>query len=179
MALLKTNTTAIAIIGGAILICYLIFAIFIRHLFSPHRHLPLAHQTPIIYRLFHDPTTFEIAAWVRDVPNEGLIRYFGFMNQERILLTDTDAVRRVLLREPYTYNKIHSLAAIQYPAGGTGLTSLMGNPHKVCQTFLDTWRINVNTGRCIGDTQLQLSEALLRDDCIHQYGDRPNAVPIS
>lgn len=68
---------------------------------------------------------------MRHVPNSGFIRYFGFLNQERLMATTLDGYKELLLRESYKFDKLSSLAAIQEPAGVSGLVSAKGLLHKV------------------------------------------------
>jgi hypothetical protein len=124
-------TSYTLLIGGALGLCYLIFTIFIRQLVSGYRHIPCAKQSFLLSRLLHEPTTFEISEWMTTTPNDGIIRYFGFLNQERLLLTDPDTIKKILLKDSYKYDKLPSLAALQYPAGVSGLVSAKGNLHKV------------------------------------------------
>jgi hypothetical protein len=110
---------------------YVIYLIFIRQLLSPYKKLPTAKQRFIFSRLLHEPTTFELERWLTETPNQGLIRYYGFLNQERLLLTKPETLKQVMQRESYKYDKLPWLAAIQKPAGVSGLVSSKGNLHKV------------------------------------------------
>jgi len=119
-----------ALFAGAISI-YVVYLLFIRQLLSPHRHLPTAKQPCLLHRLFHAPTTFELEQWRKETPNNGLIRYFGFMNSEKLLVTSPEMLKHVLQRESYKYDKAHWLAAYQSPVGVSGLVSAAGDLHKV------------------------------------------------
>jgi cytochrome P450 len=113
---------------------YVLQAIFIRPYFA-FRHLPIAPQAPLYRRLFREPSTFEIESWIRTTPNDGLIRYFGFLNQERILLATPQAIKQVLLRDATSYRKLPSIGAVQVPAGVSGLVSAEGDLHKVHRRY--------------------------------------------
>lgn len=119
-----------AILWGGIF-CYIIYMIFVRQLLSPYKKLPTAKQRFIFSRLLHEPTTFELERWMTETPNQGLIRYYGFLNQERLLLTKPETLKQVMQRESYKYDKLPWLSAIQNPAGVSGLVSSKGNLHKV------------------------------------------------
>lgn len=121
---------AITILSASIS-CYIIYLVFVRHLFSTFRTLPQAEQCNLFLRLFHEPTTFELERWMKETPNNGLIRYYGFMNQERLLLTKPSTLNEVLQREAHKFVKLPWLAAIQRPAGVSGLVTSKGDLHKV------------------------------------------------
>lgn len=110
---------------------YIVYLLFIRQLFSPYKHLPTAEQPSLLRRLLHEPTTFELEHWMRETPNDGLVRYFGFLNQERLLMTELEIMKTVLQRESYKFSKLPWLSAVQNPAGVSGLVSSEGNLHRV------------------------------------------------
>lgn len=110
---------------------YAIYAICLSHFASPYRHLPRPKQPHLFRRFLHEPTTFELTKWVRTVPNDGLIRYFGLLNQERLLLTTIEGYKELLLRDARKYDKLPALAALQWPIGVSGLVSAKGILHKV------------------------------------------------
>lgn len=85
----------------------------------------------MLTRLFHEPTTFELEAWANKVHNDGIIRYFGFLNQERLMITTIEAYKELLLRDAYSYDKLSGLSALQAPVGVSGLVSSKGVLHKV------------------------------------------------
>lgn len=66
-----------------------------------------------------------------ETPNDGLIRYFGFMNQERLLMTKPKTLNEVLQRQAHKFVKLPWLAAVQSPAGVSGLVTSKGDLHKV------------------------------------------------
>lgn len=121
------SVVALVVVTG----CLFIYSIFISSTFSVYRHLPKPKQAPLLLRLFHEPTTFELEQWMGSVPNHGLIRYFGFLNQERLMVTTQEGLKELLLREAYTFDKSSRLSAIQAPAGVSGLVSAKGLLHKV------------------------------------------------
>ena len=122
---------SLALIAALGCILLAIWAIFVRPFFSPFRCVPKARQRNVFLRLFAEPSTFEIEAWMREQPNEGLIRYYGFLNQERILLTTPELLKHVLLRDAGSYKKLPAIGAVQVPAGVSGLVSAEGELHKV------------------------------------------------
>lgn len=110
---------------------YAVYSIFFKCYFSHYRHLPRATQPCVLKRLFHEPSTFELEAWARNVPNDGIIRYFGFLNQERLMVTTVEAYKELLLRDADKYDKLPGLSALQSPVGVSGLVSAKGALHKV------------------------------------------------
>lgn len=93
--------------------------------------MPLANQPCIFKRLLHEPSTFELESWAKNVPNDGIIRYFGFLNQERLMVTTIKAYKELLLRDADKYDKLPGLSALQSPVGVSGLVSAKGALHKV------------------------------------------------
>lgn len=116
---------------GYLLLFYAIYYIFIYpYLLSPYRHLPRASQPFLLKRLLFDPTSFDLVEYAK-TPNDGLVRYFGFLNQERLLLTNPDICREILFRESYKFDKLPSITALQSPVGVSGLVTAKGEFHKV------------------------------------------------
>lgn len=114
-----------------LLLFYAIYYIFIYPYFlSPYRHLPRASQPFLLKRLLFDPTSFDLVEFAR-TPSDGLVRYFGFLNQERLLLTTPDICREILFRESYKFDKLPSITALQSPVGVSGLVTAKGEFHKV------------------------------------------------
>ncbi|KAL2018936.1 hypothetical protein VTK56DRAFT_10230 [Thermocarpiscus australiensis] len=69
--------------------------------------------------------------WVNSIPNDGLIRYLGPFNQERILITSPKALAEVLATKNYDFVKP---AAIRHSIGrvlGIGVLLAEGEEHKV------------------------------------------------
>lgn len=66
---------------------------------------------------------------MREVPNDGLIRYFGIFNQERLLLTTSDGVRDVLVTNPYHFHKQRAQKILLEPVLGRGLVFVEGKTH--------------------------------------------------
>lgn len=125
-------SSLLALAGVAIGLSYGVYYIYIYpYFFSPYRQLPCAKQSFLLRRLFHDPTSFELVDFSKETPNEGLILYFGFLNQERLLLTTPDACREILLRESYKFDKLPSITALQSPSGVSGMVTAKGEFHKV------------------------------------------------
>ncbi|KAH8879762.1 cytochrome P450 [Thozetella sp. PMI_491] len=73
---------------------------------SPLRHLPRPSQAPLRYRLLKEPSYGKLIKWINEVPNDGLIRYYGFLNAERVLVTTPQGCKDVLQTQGYNYIKL-------------------------------------------------------------------------
>jgi cytochrome P450 len=104
--------------------------IFIKPYFSPLKDVPTAPQPPLRRRIFKEPNPFHFERWINTVPNQGLIRYFGFLNMERVLVTSPDAVRQILQQKPYDFEKQYAQRIHLSRLAGQGLVSAEGDVHK-------------------------------------------------
>jgi cytochrome P450 len=105
--------------------------IFIGPYFSPLKNIPTAPQAPLRRRLFKEPNAFHFEQWINNVPNQGLIRYFGFLNMERVLVTSPEAVREVLQEKPYDFEKQYAQKTHLQRIAGQGLVVVEGDVHKL------------------------------------------------
>ena len=108
-----------------------LYNIWIYNKISPLRHLPSPVQKPLWRRLLKEPTPWLFEKWMREVPNDGLIRYFGILNRERLLLTTSHAARDVLVTNPYHFHKQRAQKIHLEPVAGQGLVQVEGDVHKV------------------------------------------------
>ncbi|KAL9130795.1 MAG: hypothetical protein Q9217_001098 [Psora testacea] len=116
---------------------------------SPLRHLPTAPQQALWKRLFKEPTPWLFEKWSIEVPNDGLIRYFGIFNQERLLLTSSEGVHDVLCRNPYHFEKQKAQKIHLEPVLGRGLVFVEGETHK----FHRKQMAPAFAAKCIRDVQ--------------------------
>ncbi|KAF4334286.1 isotrichodermin C-15 hydroxylase (cytochrome P-450 monooxygenase CYP65A1) [Fusarium beomiforme] len=56
-------------------------------------------------KLYREPYCSPVREWNETVPNDGLLRYLGFFNAERIVLTSPDALHEVLVTKNYSFPK--------------------------------------------------------------------------
>jgi hypothetical protein len=71
------------------------------------------------------------AEWANGIPNQGFIRYLDLLNQERVLLTDLDAIREILVKRADEFPKPpHYITLLGIVAGQGTLTS-QGEVHQV------------------------------------------------
>ncbi|KAI1854763.1 hypothetical protein JX266_000881 [Neoarthrinium moseri] len=68
--------------------------------------------------------------WTKTIPNNGLLRYLGFFNAERIVLTSPEALHEVLVTKNYSFPKPASLRETAGRFLGLGLILSEGNAHK-------------------------------------------------
>lgn len=78
-------------------------------LLSPLRHLPSPPGASWFFghflRFAWLPSGELQAGWIHDIPNDGLIRYFGLWNRERIMPTDAKTLQEVLHQKSYIFVK--------------------------------------------------------------------------
>ena len=58
--------------------------------------------------------------WINTIPNEGIIRFRVFLNQELLLLTSPDGLREVLVQEVMTSPNHRNLRFYSVSYSGTG-----------------------------------------------------------
>lgn len=72
-----------------------------------------------------------MADWIRNVPNDGLIRYYMVGNLERVLLTSPKALSEVLVHKAYDFCKPELVQLQLRRVTGNGLLLAEGDEHKV------------------------------------------------
>ncbi|VBB72721.1 Putative cytochrome P450 E-class, group I [Podospora comata] len=115
---------------------WLIWVLFLYNsLFSPFQDLPtpdgkhwLFGHFPIIKKF---PTGKPMIEWVNTLPNDGLIRYFGLFNQERLLPTNPKVLTELLTTKNYDFQKPSSWRWLIGRMLGIGLLLAEGDEHKV------------------------------------------------
>lgn len=81
-------------------------------------------------RISREPTGAPHADWVDQVPNDGLIRYLGIFNSERVLVTSPKGLGEVLTTKSYDF---HKPSLIRVGIGrilGIGILLAEGDEHK-------------------------------------------------
>lgn len=68
--------------------------------------------------------------WVTEVPNDGLIYWRGFANQDRLLVANTKALQEILAGHPYDFEKPMKARSFLKRILGNGLIIEEGDPHK-------------------------------------------------
>jgi hypothetical protein len=98
-----------------------------RSLFSCLKQLPAPKQGFFLFRLLTEPNALEMERWVDTIPNEGLIRYYGQFNKERILVATPKAARDLLALAAYKSVKAADVRKMVTNVGGPeGLLILEG-----------------------------------------------------
>jgi hypothetical protein len=71
--------------------------------------------------------------WVSTVPNDGLIRFYGIGNLERVLLTSPKALSELLVTKVYDFEKPGPVRDNLRRITGDGILLAEGDEHKVRQ----------------------------------------------
>ncbi|KAK4154039.1 cytochrome P450 [Chaetomidium leptoderma] len=127
--------TAAALWGIQLLMWAVWVVLLYPRLFSPLRGLPeprgnswFMGQFPTIVKV---PTGTPMLEWINSIPNNGLIRYLGPFNQERLLVTSPKALAEVLVTKNYDFVKPdqfrHTIGRIL----GIGILLAEGDEHKM------------------------------------------------
>ncbi|KAK5078683.1 hypothetical protein LTS08_006351 [Lithohypha guttulata] len=131
----SVTKTAIAIFFAQWLV-YGIYAVILypRYL-SPLRHLPTVTEgsNPIMGQWFaitREASGEPMRRWTNTIENDGMIRYLGFFNRERILLTKPKALSEVLNTKNYEFQRPGLLLRGIKAILGEGLLLAEGDDHK-------------------------------------------------
>lgn len=81
--------------------------------------------------MFYEPTGDDCLRWMQAVENDGLIRYLGLLNSERILVTSTQGLAELFQTRPYDFVKSPGIRKLLVVLLGDGLVVAEGNRHKV------------------------------------------------
>ncbi|KAK6865635.1 hypothetical protein PG995_002163 [Apiospora arundinis] len=103
--------------------------------FSPLRHLPSPPGGSFWNGHFNEinqsPTGIPMREWINTVPNNGLIRYGGIFNQERIMPTSPKALADVLVTRNYDFEKPSQIRKSIGRILGIGVLLAEGDQHKM------------------------------------------------
>jgi hypothetical protein len=78
-----------------------------------------------------EPTGIPMQRWINEVPNDGLIHYFHYGNQSRLMLTSPKAIAEVLVQKSYDFVKPSLVRAGIGSILGVGVLLAEGDEHKV------------------------------------------------
>jgi len=113
--------------------CLLPFAILYRILLAPRfsklRGIPTAPQPPLTQRLLQEPNSEDFLRWIEEVPNDGLLRYFGAFNGERILVTTTEGTKIIHEGDTRDFRRPPAAKAILCRLTGGGIFAAEGTEH--------------------------------------------------
>ncbi|KAI8684130.1 hypothetical protein NCS57_00078500 [Fusarium keratoplasticum] len=115
---------------------WVVWAIWIYPLLvSPLRHLPEPSNNHWLLgqakRIFAEPSGVPMREWVAEIPNDGIIRYRGLLNQERILVCSPKALAEVLVTNNYAFAKPSYLQQSIGRILGIGVLFAEGDEHKM------------------------------------------------
>ncbi|PNH43027.1 hypothetical protein VD0004_g4350 [Verticillium dahliae] len=114
---------------------WVVWAIFLwPKLFSSLRSLPgpndnhwLMGQFP---KIGAEATGLPMMEWVNTIPHDGIIRYLGFLNQERLLISSPKALSEVLVTRNYDFEKPNSIRWSLGRILGVGVLLAEGDEHR-------------------------------------------------
>ncbi|KAK5127185.1 hypothetical protein LTR85_008546 [Meristemomyces frigidus] len=102
-------------------------------LLAPHlsrlRHIPAVPQGPVLRRLLKEPNSVDFLRWLENVPNDGLLRYYGVLNGERILVTTTDGAKTIHDGDEQDFRRPSIAKAILCRLTGGGVFAAEGAHH--------------------------------------------------
>ncbi|KZL87821.1 cytochrome p450 [Colletotrichum incanum] len=125
--------------AGAYMLQMISWGIFVVFLFPQYfsslRSIPgpkndhwLMGQYP---RIMREPTGVPMIEWINTIPHEGIIRYRGLFNQERLLITSPKALAEVLVTHNYDFRKPGAVRSSIGRILGIGVLLAEGDEHKV------------------------------------------------
>ncbi|CEJ80986.1 hypothetical protein VHEMI01141 [[Torrubiella] hemipterigena] len=124
-----------------LLVFYCVYRVTIYpHYVSPLRHVPTAPGAHWLYGHGREIDAAHLGMpmrqWVRDVPNDGLIRYFGYFNQERIIVNGPKALSELLVTKPTEFVRSQNLTHTFGRILGRGLILSHGEEHRTHRRIL-------------------------------------------
>ncbi|RYP68909.1 hypothetical protein DL770_008367 [Monosporascus sp. CRB-9-2] len=117
------------------IVCWVVWVVLLwPKYFSPLRDLPEPSGNSFLFGQLHrirkEPTGIPHREWAKTIPNDGLIRYLGPFNQERLLVTNAKTLSEVLVTRSYDFVKPadvqHTLSRIL----GVGILVAEGDEHR-------------------------------------------------
>ncbi|KAH8815210.1 cytochrome P450 monooxygenase-like protein [Xylogone sp. PMI_703] len=103
-------------------------------IFSPLRGLPEptgnSWWNGQYARISAEPTGVPMTDWVNSIPNDGVIRYLGLFNSERVLVTSPKAMSEVLTTRSYEFIKPAQVQRGLSRILGVGVLLAEGDEHK-------------------------------------------------
>ncbi|OAA72924.1 cytochrome P450 78A3 [Akanthomyces lecanii RCEF 1005] len=119
---------------GTLFVYGLYFTFIYPFYVSPTRHLPTAGGRH--WLMGHIPELFGAApgecsrTWNKTVPHDGLLRFFMFFNQERLLAISPKAVADITVANAYAWEKPGSIRSALSTITGVGLVTSEGDEHR-------------------------------------------------
>lgn len=121
-------------------ICAIAIAMFVQPFFlSSLRNLPTAAQKPIWTRLFRESTGRDLARFHGQASTSQLIRYFGVLNSERLLLMDPKDIKQVMDSEAYEFGRSYLIRRLLSPVLGKHSPVVTDGPdHIRCRKIVNS-----------------------------------------
>ncbi|KIW62872.1 hypothetical protein PV04_09764 [Phialophora macrospora] len=127
--------TASAVFALQWLACALYSILIYPYYTSPLRHIPTAEGGSRIFghwpTLLREPSGIPQRRWVKEIPNDGLIRYLHLWNRERLLVTNPKGLAEVLTTKSYEFVKPQLLSSGIGRILGVGILLAEGDDHKM------------------------------------------------
>lgn len=116
-------------------ICAIINAMLVQPIFfSSLRSLPTAEQEVIWTKLLKEPTGDQLAKFHAQASTSQIIRYFGVLNSERVLLMDPKDIKQVMDSEAYEFGRSYLIRRLLSPIlGKKSLVVSDGADHIRCR----------------------------------------------
>lgn len=105
------------------------YRIFLAPHLSSNRHLPTVQQGPAYKRLFKELNSIDFLRWIEEIPYDGLIRFHGVLNGERLLVTTTEGTRAVHDGDTKDFHRPPAAKAILTRLTGGAIFAAEGREH--------------------------------------------------
>ncbi|KAM0704998.1 hypothetical protein Q7P35_007785 [Cladosporium inversicolor] len=126
---LQTYAWQFALLFAVLLPCFAAHRIFLAPFFSANRHLPTVQQGHVLKRLFKEPNSIDFLQWIEQIPNDGLIRFHGVLNGERLLITTTEGTKVVHDGDTKDFHRPPAAKAILTRLTGGAIFAAEGREH--------------------------------------------------
>jgi len=114
---------------ASLLPCFAAYRIFLAPHFSASRNLPTVQQGSVLRRLFKEPNSVDFLRWIEEIPNDGLIRFHGVLNGERLLITTTAGTKVVHDGDTKDFHRPPAAKAILTRLTGGAIFAAEGREH--------------------------------------------------
>ncbi|KFY38115.1 hypothetical protein V495_06754 [Pseudogymnoascus sp. VKM F-4514 (FW-929)] len=110
------------------------YSVLLKHRFSSMRNLPGPKDNSLFMGQWDNIVAETLGGpqrrWSRTIPNEGIIRFLGIFNKERLLITSPKALSEVLTTKSYDFVKPYQFSIGVGRIVGKGVLLAEGDEHK-------------------------------------------------
>ncbi|KFZ08216.1 hypothetical protein V501_06058 [Pseudogymnoascus sp. VKM F-4519 (FW-2642)] len=110
------------------------YSVLLKHRLSPLRHLPGPKDNGLFMGQWDNMVREQMGGpqrtWARTIPNDGIIRFLGIFNKERLLITSPKALSEVLTTKSYDFIKPYEFSVGIGRLLGIGVLLAEGDEHK-------------------------------------------------